>query len=174
MYGTFLNYWGVLFQNSVFSCLNFSETVLTNFILYKIWEQIYVLLAASPWQIVYKKWIFAENIFLVTFNQNLKAFPNPCYFIFKLFQNPAILLIHKFSKEPTELVYQQIIFVSWKQPINGLLRSVLKNIWTIRQGLIWKLLIFMGIRDRCRFQEKNNLSFSVNKMLEKFSSGGLT
>ena len=31
--------------------------------------------------------------------------------IFKLIQNPAVLLVHKFSTELTELVNQQIIFM---------------------------------------------------------------
>ena len=32
-------------------------------------------------------------------------------FNFKLIQNPAVLLVHKFSTELTELVNQQIIFM---------------------------------------------------------------
>ena len=40
------------------------------------------------------------------FNGNLKKFH-----IFKIIKNPAVLLIHKFSTEHTELVNQQIIFM---------------------------------------------------------------
>ena len=40
------------------------------------------------------------------FNGKLKTFS-----IFKLIKNLAVLLIHKFSKEHTELVNQQIIFM---------------------------------------------------------------
>ena len=40
------------------------------------------------------------------FNGNLKNVS-----IFKLIKNPAVLLIHKFSIEHTELVNQQVIFM---------------------------------------------------------------
>ena len=49
---------------------------------------------------------FPDNIFGVMFNGKLKTFS-----IFKLIKNLAVLLIHKFSKEHTELVNQQIIFI---------------------------------------------------------------
>ena len=39
--------------------------------------------------------------------------------IFKFIQNPAVLLVHKFSTELTELENQQIIFM--KTTLNGLL-----------------------------------------------------
>ena len=70
------------------------------FFLNLLWKQNYL----RPGLTVYKQISFFDffqiNIFGVMFNGNLK-----------LIKNPAVLLIHKFSTEHTELVNQQIIFM---------------------------------------------------------------
>ena len=76
------------------------------FFLNLLWKQNYL----RPGLTVYKQSSFLNffqiNIFGVMFNGNLKNVS-----IFKLIKNPAVLLIHQFSTEHTELVHQQIIFV---------------------------------------------------------------
>ena len=54
---------------------------------------------------------------IIMFNWNLKI---PAISIFKLYQkNPHYFICQKYSQEPTELVYQQIILILQKQPRNG-------------------------------------------------------
>ena len=56
-------------------------------------------IAVSTGLIIHKKWIISDNILSYV---QLK---------FKLFQNPAILLIQLYSKDPKELAYCQITFI---------------------------------------------------------------
>ena len=57
----------------------------------------YMHLTESPGLIVYKKIGFLTgNIFGVMFTSNLKTFPKPAIWIFKLFPKPAIFLIQNF------------------------------------------------------------------------------
>ena len=68
--------------------------VLFNFILFRfvLGNKIIMRLTVSPGTIVDKKiWIFSDN-FLELYK--------PAICIFKLFQNPAIFLIHYFQKNP--------------------------------------------------------------------------
>ena len=70
-----------------------------NFILFKFVVETKLL---RPGLTVYKQISFFDffqiNIFGVMFNGNLKNIS-----VLKLIKNPAVLLIHKFSTEPTEL-----------------------------------------------------------------------
>ena len=47
--------------------------------------------------------------------------------IFKLIKNPAVLLIHKFSTEHTELVNQQIVFM--KTTIEWVIDYLIRPFW---------------------------------------------
>ena len=113
-YNTKDTIWGELFPNpAIFIFKIFRKTVLINFLFkFVLGTKLYTSFNISWACCLPTNLNFLQIIFLELCSSEIwKLFQNPAIWIFQIFQNPSILLIHYFQKKPTELVYQQIIYI---------------------------------------------------------------